>query len=75
MAKYLIVLLLILVGTPAHAILKDCSTYPLITSAEREVIKKAMVYESKTSPQWKKLTTKQRIEVCRELAKTLRRLK
>lgn len=74
MIKYAI-LLLVLIGTPVHAMLKDCSTYPLITSAEREIIKKALVYESKPSPHWKKLTTKQRIEVCRELAKTLRRLK
>lgn len=74
MAKYLIVLITMLCA-PAHAMLKDCSTYPLITSAEREIIKKALVYESKPSPHWKKLTTKQRIEVCRELAKTLRRLK
>lgn len=74
MGKYYLWLLLILCN-PAHAMLKDCSTYPLITAAEREVIKKALVYESKPSPYWKKLTTKQRIEVCRELAKTLRRLK
>ena len=74
MIKYFLGLLLLLCN-PAYAMLRDCSTYPLITSAEREAIKKAMVYESKTSPQWKKLTTKQRIEVCRELAKTLRRLK
>lgn len=74
MSRYLVVILLLLCN-PAYAMLKDCSTYPLITSAEREVIKKALVYESKPSPYWKKLTTKQRIEVCRELAKTLRRLK
>lgn len=74
MIKYLI-LLLVLVGSPAYALLKDCSTYPLITQAERDIIKKAVVHESKPSPQWKKLTTKQRIELCRELAKTLRRLK
>lgn len=74
MSKYLIVLITMLC-TPAYALIKDCSTYPLITHAEREIIKKAVVYESKPSPQWKKLTTKQRIELCRELVKTLRRLK
>lgn len=73
MSRYLFLLLLIC--SPAHAMLRDCSTYPLITYAEREIIKKAVVHESKPSPQWKKLTTKQRIELCRELAKTLRNLK
>jgi hypothetical protein len=71
--KYL--LLLAVLATPAHALIRDCSTYPLITYAERAIIKKAVVHESKPSPQWKKLTTKQRIELCRELAKTLRNLK
>ena len=74
MIKYLLGVSMLLCN-PAYAMLKDCSTYPLITSAEREIIKKALVYESKPSPHWKKLTTKQRIEVCRELAKTLRTLK
>lgn len=71
--KHLAILLLCVLATPAFAIVKECSTYPLITYPEREIIKKSLKGPPSKSTEWGKLTTKQRISVCRSLANILRK--
>lgn len=69
-----IILLLVFSGT-AKAVALECSTYPLITYAERTTIKHHLNPNLKPSKEWPKLSTKQRVEVCRTIAKMLRDLK
>lgn len=69
--KY-IILIFILFTSLAKAVTLECSTYPLITYPERETIKKVVTKDTKPSPVWSKLSTKERIEVCRSLAKAIR---
>ncbi|WBF79277.1 hypothetical protein IACHDJAJ_00038 [Aeromonas phage vB_AdhS_TS3] len=68
-----LILILLLNSNSAHAVVKECSTYPLITYAERETIKKVVTSDTKPSTVWSKLSTKERIEVCRSIAKAIRR--
>lgn len=74
--KTLLTLLLLMVfsGT-TQAVALECSTYPLITYAERTTIKHHLKPNLKPSKEWPKLSTKQRVEVCRTIAKMLRDLK
>ncbi|AZV01845.1 hypothetical protein [Aeromonas phage Akh-2] len=67
-----LILILLLNSNSAHAVVKECSTYPLITYAERATIKKIVTKDTKPSKIWVQLSTKERVEICRSLAKSIR---
>jgi hypothetical protein len=71
----LALVLLFTLNSTAQAVALECSTYPLITYAERTTIKHHLKPNLKPSTEWPKLSTKQRVEVCRTIAKMLRNLK
>lgn len=73
MKVVILILIVFVFSSKSHAIVKECSTYPLITYPERATLKKHVSINSKPFYQWGKLTTKQRIEICRALAKSLRK--
>lgn len=76
MYKYLLMLLITLIllflASPAKAVVKECTTFPLITYHERAIIKKHLKPDSKPSSIWSQLSNKERINLCRTIANLLK---
>lgn len=64
--------ILMFISQYTHAATLECSNYPLITYAERKTIKMIVTKDTKPSTIWKSLSTKERVEICRSIAKAIK---